>query len=285
MGFALAQAAAEAGAIVTLVSGPTPLPTPGGVKRIDVVSAEQMAAAVDANLDRIDAFIAVAAVADYTPAAPASSKIKKSDALMNIALRPTVDIVATVAQRPGAPYCVGFAAETDDVERNADAKRRRKKLPLIVANRAQDAFGSDENEVTLFDDAGAHPLPRMTKRSLAQRLVVEIAAPAAGAKLAGHLDGNPDAHRAQSARRAHPSASPCVRDAWLRRHGSPRMHRCDADARPGGVQLVPTGIAIHVADPGLAALIVPRSGLGHKHGIVLGNLVGLIDSTIRGSSW
>ena len=75
-------------------------------------------------------------------------------------MRPTVDILATVAQRPGAPYCVGFAAETDDVERNADAKRKRKKLPLIIANRAQDAFGSDDNEVTLFDDAGAHPLPQ-----------------------------------------------------------------------------------------------------------------------------
>ena len=176
MGFALAQAAAEAGAIVTLVSGPTPLATPAGVQRIDVVSAEQMAAAVDANLDRVDAFIAVAAVADYTPAAPARSKIKKTGAPLTIALRPTVDILATVAQRPGAPYCVGFAAETDDVERNADAKRRRKKVPLIVANRAQDAFGSDDNEVTLFDDAGAHPLPRMGKPSLARRLVAEIAA-------------------------------------------------------------------------------------------------------------
>ena len=175
MGFALAQAAAGAGAVVTLISGPTPLATPPGVTRIDVTSAAQMATAVDANLRGVDAFIAVAAVADYTPAAPATKKIKKTSAPLTIALKPTVDILASVASRPGAPYCVGFAAETDDVERNADEKRRRKKLPLIIANRAQDAFGRDDNEVTLFDDAGAHPLPRMGKALLARRLVAEIA--------------------------------------------------------------------------------------------------------------
>ena len=175
MGFALAQAAAEAGAAVTLVSGPTSLATPFGVTRIDVVSAAQMAAAVDANLAGVAAFIAVAAVADYTPAAPASSKIKKSSEALAIALKPTIDILATVAQRPNAPYCIGFAAETDDVARNAEEKRKRKKLPLIIANRAQDTFGRDDSEVTLFDDAGAHALPRMGKPALARRLVAEIA--------------------------------------------------------------------------------------------------------------
>jgi phosphopantothenoylcysteine decarboxylase/phosphopantothenate--cysteine ligase len=175
MGYALAQAAAEAGACVTLISGPTSLPTPAGVARIDVTSAAQMAAAVDAHLDDVDAFVAVAAVADYTPAAPAASKIKKSNGTLTIALRPTVDILATVAARPDAPYCVGFAAETDDILRNADEKRRRKKLPLIVANQAQNAFGSNDNEVVLFDDAGTHPLPRMGKLPLARRLVAEIA--------------------------------------------------------------------------------------------------------------
>ena len=175
MGYAIAQAAAEAGAAVTLISGPTPLATPAGVSRIDVVSAAAMSAAVDANLEGVDAFVAVAAVADYTPALPATTKIKKSAAPLTITLQPTVDILASVAARPDAPYCVGFAAETDDIPRNADAKRRRKKLPLIVANRAQDAFGSDDNEVTLFDDAGAHPLPRMGKLSLARHLVAEIA--------------------------------------------------------------------------------------------------------------
>jgi phosphopantothenoylcysteine decarboxylase/phosphopantothenate--cysteine ligase len=114
-------------------------------------------------------------VADYTPAAPAASKIKKSNGTLTIALRPTVDILATVAARPDAPYCVGFAAETDDILRNADEKRRRKKLPLIVANQAQNAFGSNDNEVVLFDDAGTHPLPRMGKLPLARRLVAEIA--------------------------------------------------------------------------------------------------------------
>jgi phosphopantothenoylcysteine decarboxylase/phosphopantothenate--cysteine ligase len=175
MGYALAQAAAEAGACVTLISGPTSLPTPAGVARVDVTSAAQMAAAVDAHLDDVDAFVAVAAVADYTPAAPAASKIKKSNGTLTIALRPTVDILATVAARPDAPYCVGFAAETDDILRNADEKRRRKKLPLIVANQAQSAFGSNDNEVVLFDDAGTHPLPRMGKLPLARRLVAEIA--------------------------------------------------------------------------------------------------------------
>jgi len=175
MGYALAQAAAEAGAAVTLISRPTSLPTPGGVKRIDVTSAAQMAAAVDANLDNVDAFVSVAAVADYTPVAPTGSKIKKNNDTLTIALRPTVDILATVAARPNAPYCVGFAAETDDILRNADEKRRRKKVPLIVANHAQKAFGSDDNEVVLFDDAGTHPLPRMGKLPLARRLVAEIA--------------------------------------------------------------------------------------------------------------
>jgi len=175
MGYALAQAAAEAGAAVTLISGPTSLPTPGGVKRIDVTSAAQMAAAVDANLDNVDAFVSVAAVADYTPVAPTGSKIKKNNDTLTIALRPTVDILATVAARPNAPYCVGFAAETDDILRNADEKRRRKKVPLIVANHAQKAFGSDDNEVVLFDDAGTHPLPRMGKLPLARRLIAEIA--------------------------------------------------------------------------------------------------------------
>ena len=175
MGYALAQAAAEAGAMVTLVSGPTSLPTPAEVTRIDVVSAAQMAAAVDANLIGVDAFIAVAAVADYTPDTPAENKIKKSDTPLTITMKPTVDILATVAARPAAPYCVGFAAETNDVERNADEKRRRKKLPLIVANRVQEAFGADDNEVVLFDDTGRHPLPRMDKLSLARRLIAEIA--------------------------------------------------------------------------------------------------------------
>jgi phosphopantothenoylcysteine decarboxylase/phosphopantothenate--cysteine ligase len=176
MGFAFAQAAADAGARVTLVAGPTPLPTPAGVTRVDVRSAADMAAAVLDRVAQADAFVAIAAVADYTPVQPSERKLKKRDAPLTIALQPTVDILATVAARPDAPYCVGFAAESHDVLENAEAKRRRKKLPLLVANRAQDALGSDDNEVTLLDDAGTHALPRMDKRALGRRLVQEIAA-------------------------------------------------------------------------------------------------------------
>src|SRR6266540_685707 len=160
MGFALAQACAEAGAAVTMVAGPTAVPTPAGVVRVDVRSA------VD---------IAVAAVADYTPVDAHATKLKKSAEPLTLALKPTVDILAAVAARPKPPYCVGFAAETDDVNENAESKRRRKKVPLLVANRAQDTLGKDENEVTLLDDAGAHPLPRMGKLALARQLVAEIA--------------------------------------------------------------------------------------------------------------
>ncbi len=175
MGFALAQAAAEAGADVTVVAGPSAATTPLSVTRIDVTSAAQMADAVLAHADGSDVFIAVAAVADYTPEAPRAQKIKKSGAPLNLELRPTVDILATVAARPAPPFCVGFAAESHDVARQGEEKRKRKKVPLLVANRAQDALGSDTNEVTLLDAAGAHPLPRMDKLELARRLVREIA--------------------------------------------------------------------------------------------------------------
>jgi phosphopantothenoylcysteine decarboxylase/phosphopantothenate--cysteine ligase len=134
-----------------------------------------MAQAVLSRIDDADVFVAIAAVADYTPAKPSERKIKKSGDALTITLQPTVDILATVAARAKPPYCVGFAAESHDVLENAEAKRKRKKLPLLVANRAQDALGSDDNEVTLLDDAGKHPLPRMGKRELGRRLVEEIA--------------------------------------------------------------------------------------------------------------
>jgi phosphopantothenoylcysteine decarboxylase/phosphopantothenate--cysteine ligase len=177
MGFALAQACAEAGAAeVTLVAGPTSLATPSCVERIDVKSVSDMAAAVDAHVKGCDIFVAVAAAADYAPAEPRGEKIKKNAKALTLKLEPTVDILARVASRTKPPFCVGFAAETNDVNENAEAKRRRKRLPLLVANRAQDALGADENEVTLLDDSGAHPLPRMDKLLLARRLVAEIAA-------------------------------------------------------------------------------------------------------------
>ena len=176
MGYALAQAAAEAGATVTLVSGPTSLATPAGVSRVDVVSAAQMADAVDAKVAASDIFVGVAAVSDYTPEKVSDRKIKKNGKSMTLTLKPTADILALVAARKKPPFCVGFAAESHDLEKFAEEKRRRKKLPLIVANRAQDAMGSADNEVVLLDDKGAHPLPKMDKLELARRLVVEIAA-------------------------------------------------------------------------------------------------------------
>jgi len=175
MGYALAQACAEAGADVTLVSGPTSLPVPGGTRRVDARSAADMAAAVDAAVDRADIFIAVAAVADYAPVRSHASKLKKGAAPLKLELKPTVDILARVAGRRKPPFCVGFAAETDRVNANAESKRRKKKVPLLIANRAQDAVGRDDNEVTLLDERGAHPLPRMPKLALARRLVAEIA--------------------------------------------------------------------------------------------------------------
>ena len=175
MGFALAQAAADAGAVVTLVAGPTALPTPHGVTRVDVVSAAAMATSVLSLVGHADVFIAVAAVADYTPVVVQSQKMKKTAHALTLSLQPTVDILTTVAAQPNAPYCVGFGAESQDVERLGEEKRLRKKLPLLVANRAQDALGSDFNEVTLLDDNGAHRLPRMQKRELARRLIGEIA--------------------------------------------------------------------------------------------------------------
>lgn len=175
MGYAVAQAACEAGASVTLVSGPTSLSTPAGVRRIDAVSAADMLAAVESVLPGADVFIGVAAVADYTPAVVATNKIKKADQPLNIELRPTADILARVAAMPDAPFCVGFAAESEKLLEYAEAKRRKKRLPLIAANFVQQAIGQDDNELVLIDDTGRHALPRGTKIDLARSLVAHIA--------------------------------------------------------------------------------------------------------------
>ena len=175
MGFALARACADAGAQVTLVAGPTAQATPNGVKRVDVTSALQMRDAVLANLSGQDVFIAVAAVADYRPEVVADQKIKKKDAALTIKLIPNPDILAEVAARKDAPFCVGFAAESHDLDRYAETKRRAKKLPLVVGNLVQQALGSDCNQVTLFDDAGAHPLPVGDKLQVARGIVAHIA--------------------------------------------------------------------------------------------------------------
>ena len=175
MGYALARACSEAGAAVTMISGPCSLPTPYGVTRIDVTNAADMLAAVERNLAGTDIFIAVAAVADYTVSNPLSTKHKKGDTPLQLEFAPTVDILAKIAAGPHPPFCVGFAAESDNVEANAEAKRTNKRVPLLVANRAQDALGSDNNAVTLIDDAGRHPLPAAPKLDVARRIVGHIA--------------------------------------------------------------------------------------------------------------
>lgn len=174
MGYAVAQAALEAGARVTLVSGPTHLSPPAGTQLVSVESAQEMLDAVLAALPATDVFISVAAVADYRVKRSAAQKIKKSDAALTLELEPTVDILATVATGPKPPFCVGFAAESHNLDAFAEDKRRRKKLPLLAANLAQEAIGAEESELILFDDAGRHPLPRAPKIEQARALVAHI---------------------------------------------------------------------------------------------------------------
>ena len=176
MGYAVARAAAEAGADVTLVSGPTALAAPRGVFRIDVVSAGAMRDAVMARVRQADVFIAVAAVADYTLANPREQKMKKAGDALKLELAPTRDILGEVAALPVPPFCVGFAAETENLDANAQEKRAKKKLPLLAANLAQRAFGADTNELTLFDDRGRHLLPVASKLALGRQLIAHIAA-------------------------------------------------------------------------------------------------------------
>jgi phosphopantothenoylcysteine decarboxylase/phosphopantothenate--cysteine ligase len=177
MGYAIADAARAAGATVTLVSGPVTLATPAGVARVDVTTAQEMFDAVTARVAHHDIFIAVAAVADYHVINGSARKIKKDGSgKLNLELAENPDILAHVAALPKPPFCVGFAAESHDVLDLAEAKRKRKKLPLLVANLAQAAFGSEDNEVTLLDDAGKHPLPRAPKTVLARQIVEKIAA-------------------------------------------------------------------------------------------------------------
>jgi phosphopantothenoylcysteine decarboxylase / phosphopantothenate---cysteine ligase len=175
MGYAVAQAAAEAGAEVTLVSGATSLDPPPGVKRVDVVTASEMHQAVMARAKGADLFIAVAAVADWRPADPKSHKIKRGNGHLSLDLTPNPDILADVAALPKGPFCVGFAAETEDLMANAQAKRRKKGIPLLAANLASETFGKDTNALTLFDDSGVHELPRAPKIALARALVEHIA--------------------------------------------------------------------------------------------------------------
>ena len=178
MGFAIARAAAEAGAAVTLVAGPVHEATPRGVRRIDVDTAQQMFDAVLAVAAAHDVFVATAAVADWRPAVCTERKIKKAGerTMPSIELTENPDILATVARLPNGPYCVGFAAESHDLLKHAREKRARKNVPLIVANLGPATFGRDDNALTLVDAQGERELARADKLTLARQLVAEIAA-------------------------------------------------------------------------------------------------------------
>jgi phosphopantothenoylcysteine decarboxylase / phosphopantothenate---cysteine ligase len=174
MGFAVAQAAAEAGADVTLVAGTVSLATPAGVRRESVVTARDMHAAVMRAVEGADVFIAVAAVADYHVKNAANHKLKKNGALPKLELQENPDILASVASLPTPPFCVGFAAETENLREYAQAKRAKKRIPLLAANLAQHAFGRDDNSLTLFDDDGEHLLERAPKIVVARQLVAHV---------------------------------------------------------------------------------------------------------------
>jgi phosphopantothenoylcysteine decarboxylase/phosphopantothenate--cysteine ligase len=175
MGYAVARAAREAGAEVTLISGPVSLPTPEGVARVDVRTAQEMFDAVKKDAQRADVFISVAAVADYRVKNPSRQKIKKGNGAPRIELEENPDILAWVAALPKPPFCVGFAAESENLAENAKAKLAKKKLPLIAANIAQETMGREDNAITLYDAAGEHPLGHGPKLELARKLVEHVA--------------------------------------------------------------------------------------------------------------
>ena len=182
MGFAIARAAREAGAAVVLIAGPVHLPTPRGVRRIDVQSAQEMLAAVEGQAQDASIFIATAAVADWRPAAVSTQKIKKdgSGATPALGFVENPDILAAVARSPraqeGRLFCVGFAAESHDLLAHATAKRARKGVPLLVGNIGPATFGRDDNALLLVDAQGHRELPHASKRELARQLVADIAA-------------------------------------------------------------------------------------------------------------
>ena len=181
MGFAVARAALEAGAEVTLVAGPVSLPTPRGVTRVDVCSAEQMAQAVMARVEQASVFIATAAVADWRVASAAEQKIKKDDSgqapQLNFVENPDIlaQVAASARARSGTLFCVGFAAESHDLQAHAEAKRIKKGVPLLVGNIGPATFGLDDNSLLLVDAHGTQSLPRASKLHLARQLVAQVA--------------------------------------------------------------------------------------------------------------
>ena len=205
MGFAVAAAVREAGAHVTLVSGPVQLPTPGGVTRINVESAREMYAAVHRHIGEADVFIAAAAVADFQPVTVAKQKIKKQGVAVRLELEPAPDIVKSVADMAKRPFVVGFAAETDDVEANARSKLKRKKLDMIAANEVGDgiAFDCDDNALTVLWPGGRSDITRGPKLEVARALVALIA------ERLPPPDGSP--RRGARKRRPTPPADPRAR--------------------------------------------------------------------------
>jgi len=177
MGFAVAQAAREAGASVTLVAGPVSVPTPAGVTRIDVESAADMLAAVLREAPGTDIFVSTAAVADYRPTRAAEQKIKKTSDTMELAMERTADVLATVAARAERPFVVGFAAETEAVEQNARTKLLKKNLDMIAANEVghDKAFDSEDNQLIVLTRSARHELTRADKLTLARGLIALIA--------------------------------------------------------------------------------------------------------------
>jgi phosphopantothenoylcysteine decarboxylase/phosphopantothenate--cysteine ligase len=205
MGFAVAAAVREAGAHVTLVSGPVQLQTPGGVTRINVESAREMYAAVHRHIGEADVFIAAAAVADFQPVTVAKQKIKKQGVAVRLELEPAPDIVKSVADMAKRPFVVGFAAETDDVEANARSKLKRKKLDMIAANEVGDgiAFDCDDNALTVLWPGGKSDITRGPKLEVARALVALIA------ERLPPPDGSP--RRGARKRRPTPPADPRAR--------------------------------------------------------------------------
>lgn len=177
MGFAVAQAAREAGAEVVLVSGPVSLPTPPGIRRVDVESAADMLSVVLREVEGIDIFISTAAVADYRPAHPADQKIKKTTDTLDLCMERTADVLATVAARPERPFVVGFAAETESVEQNARIKLLKKNLDMIAANEVghDKAFDCEDNQLIVLSRTGRRELGKASKLTLARQLVALIA--------------------------------------------------------------------------------------------------------------
>jgi phosphopantothenoylcysteine decarboxylase/phosphopantothenate--cysteine ligase len=174
MGYAVANAALEAGAKVTLISGPTCLEAPSGAFLTNVTSAQEMFTAVKKKVPGTDIFISVAAVADFLPAKNSKQKIKRTSGNISLTLAPNPDILEFVAKLSKPPFCVGFAAETENLEKNAEAKRRKKKIPLLAANLVPNAINSDRSELILLDNKGKHLLPEAPKIEQAKHIIKHV---------------------------------------------------------------------------------------------------------------